>query len=127
MNWLEDLQQAIDYIEEHLLEPEMITSQKVAKEIFASEYNFRTLFRVSTGYAVGEYIRNRRLSQSGRAVEQKVVQGFSPLLGRLDGNPQALLELSLPHIFAQPLGPQRSLNAAVLFRKIGLYHSSLHI
>lgn len=76
MNWLEDLQQAIDYIEEHLLEPEMITSQKVAKEIFASEYNFRTLFRVITGYAVGEYIRNRRLSMAG----EELLEGDSTVL-----------------------------------------------
>lgn len=65
MNWLESLQTAIDYIEEHLLEDELITGENVSNQVFSSEYNFRTVFRVITGYALGEYIRNRRLSLAG--------------------------------------------------------------
>lgn len=65
MNWLGNLQTAIDYIEAHLLEDELITGENISAQIFSSEYNFRTIFRVITGYALGEYIRNRRLSLAG--------------------------------------------------------------
>lgn len=65
MNWLESLQTAIDYIEMHLLEDELITGENISNQVFSSEYNFRTVFRVITGYALGEYIRNRRLSLAG--------------------------------------------------------------
>ena len=65
MEWLDNLQKAINYIEEHLLEDEMITDMNISHEIYSSTDSFRTIFRVVTGYSVGEYIRNRRLSLSG--------------------------------------------------------------
>lgn len=68
MDWLVNLQKAIDYIEEHLLEDSLVTGENISKQIFSSEYNFRTIFRVITGYAIGEYIRNRRLSLAGEEI-----------------------------------------------------------
>ena len=65
MNWLNSLQTAIEYIETHLLEDELLTGKNISNKVFSSEYNFRTTFRVITGYALGEYIRNRRLSLAG--------------------------------------------------------------
>ena len=70
MDWLDDLQKAINYIEEHLLEDEMITDMNISNEIYSSTDSFRTIFRVITGYSVGEYIRNRRLSLSGEELIQ---------------------------------------------------------
>ena len=58
MDWLDNLQKAINYIEEHLLEDEMITDMNISHEIYSSTDSFRTIFRVITGYSVGEYIRN---------------------------------------------------------------------
>ena len=68
MDWLVNLQRAIDYIEEHLLEDAFVTGENISKQIFSSEFNFRTIFRVITGYAIGEYIRNRRLSLAGEEI-----------------------------------------------------------
>lgn len=65
MNWLVGLQQAIDYMEEHILEVDMMSTSKIAGNIFSSEHNFRKVFSVITGVTVGEYIRNRRLSLAG--------------------------------------------------------------
>lgn len=68
MNWMESLQKAINYIEAHLLEDELISAENISGQIFSSECNFRTLFRVITGYSLGEYIRNRRLSLAGEEI-----------------------------------------------------------
>ncbi|MGN0345793.1 MAG: helix-turn-helix domain-containing protein [Lachnospiraceae bacterium] len=65
MEWLENLQNAIEYMENHLLDDEALKTEEISKQAFSSEYNFRTIFRVITGYAVGEYIRNRRLALAG--------------------------------------------------------------
>ena len=50
MDWLDNLQKAINYIEEHLLEDEMITDMNISHEIYSSTDSFRTIFRVITGY-----------------------------------------------------------------------------
>lgn len=65
MNWLESLQESINYIENHLLDKNMTSASEIANEIYSSEYNFRKIFSVITGFTVGEYIRNRRLSLAG--------------------------------------------------------------
>ena len=68
MNWMESLQKAIDYIETNLLEDDLISAENISNLVFSSECNFRTLFRVITGYPLGEYIRNRRLSLAGEEI-----------------------------------------------------------
>ena len=76
MNWLENLQNAIEYIEEHLLDEDALRGEEISKQAFSSEYNFRTIFRIITGYALGEYIRNRRLALAG---EELMHSGLSVL------------------------------------------------
>lgn len=76
MNWLENLQNAIEYIEEHLLDEDALRGEAISKQAFSSEYNFRTIFRIITGYALGEYIRNRRLALAG---EELMHSGLSVL------------------------------------------------
>ena len=63
MEWITGIQNAIDYIEEHLTEP--IDYELVAKESFSSSYHFQRVFSILSGYTLGEYIRNRRLSLAG--------------------------------------------------------------
>ena len=65
MEWLENLQNAVNYIEDNILEDDNLTAENISRQIYSSEYHFRTIFRVITGYAIGEYIRNRRLSLAG--------------------------------------------------------------
>ena len=66
MYWLEDIQSAIDFIEENLLEN--IAAEDVAKHIHSSKDHFQMIFGVVTGFSVGEYMRNRRLSLAGQAL-----------------------------------------------------------
>ena len=63
MQWIDDIQKAINYMEENLLED--IGAAEVAKNIHVSKDYFQKIFGVVTGFSVGEYIRNRRLSLAG--------------------------------------------------------------
>lgn len=60
MNWVDKIQEAIEYIEQNLLEE--ITIESVGKAINYAPSSFQNLFSAITGYSVGEYIRFRRLS-----------------------------------------------------------------
>jgi AraC family transcriptional regulator len=64
MDYIQNLQMAINYMEEHLFEP--ITYTDVAKHIFMSNYHFHKTFSLITGMTANEYIRNRRLSLAGQ-------------------------------------------------------------
>ena len=63
MNWINGMQKAIDYIEEHLTEE--IDYAEVAAQSFSSSYHFQRVFSILCGFTIGEYIRNRRLSLAG--------------------------------------------------------------
>lgn len=60
MDWISGLQNAVDYVEEHLTEP--IAYDEVAKRCCCSSYHFQRVFSILCGYTLGEYIRYRRLS-----------------------------------------------------------------
>lgn len=64
MDFIQNLQRAIDFMEEHILEP--ITYEDVAKHVFMSSYHFHRTFSLLTGITVNEYMRNRRLSMAGQ-------------------------------------------------------------
>ncbi len=64
------LQQAIFYMEEHLLED--INYEDVAKNVHMSSYNFHRTFSAVTGITANEYIRNRRLSLAGEELQNTV-------------------------------------------------------
>ncbi|WP_045517262.1 AraC family transcriptional regulator [Neobacillus niacini] len=60
MGWVESLQKAIDYMEEHLLD--QISIESIAKQANVSEFHFQRIFTVLTDMSVGEYLRRRRLT-----------------------------------------------------------------
>lgn len=64
MNYYERIQQAIDYIEDHLHDD--IELQHVASQACMSLSSFYRLFFSITGYRVKEYIRVRRISEAAR-------------------------------------------------------------
>lgn len=67
MDWVKLLQQAIDYMESHLLEK--INYEDAAKEVNMSSYNFHRIFSLMAGMTANEYIRNRRLSLAGQELQ----------------------------------------------------------
>ena len=64
MRQLNEIQKAIDYIEDNLTEK--IDYEKAAKICCSSSYNFQRIFSVISGFTLGEYIRNRRLTLAGK-------------------------------------------------------------
>lgn len=63
MEWMIGIQNAINYIEDHLTEE--LDYAAIAKEGFSSLFHFQRVFSILCGYPLGEYIRNRRLSLAG--------------------------------------------------------------
>lgn len=59
MDWLASLRGAIDYMEEHLLEP--VAPEDVGKAVNLSPFYLQKGFQIVTGYSMGEYMRCRRL------------------------------------------------------------------
>lgn len=66
MEWIAAMQQAISYMEEHLMEE--INYEDVAKQVHTSSYEFHRAFSFLTGMTANAYIRNRRLSLAGREI-----------------------------------------------------------
>lgn len=74
MEWVKGLNEAINYIEDHLFEA--LTCQEIASHVHISNFHFQRCFSLLTGMTVGEYIRNRRLSLAGQelaASDEKVI------------------------------------------------------
>lgn len=63
MEWSVALQNAIDYMEEHLTEP--LECSEIAKQACVSTFYFQRIFQQRCGCTVGQYIRWRRLSLAG--------------------------------------------------------------
>ena len=63
MDWLTGIQNAVNYIEDHLTEE--IDLAKVASEAYCSSHYLQRIFSILCGITLGEYIRNRRLTLAG--------------------------------------------------------------
>lgn len=74
MAWVETLQEAINYMEAHLLED--INYEDVAKHVNMSGFEFHRAFSYLSGITANNYIRNRRLSLAGQELvnsDEKVI------------------------------------------------------
>ncbi len=60
MEWIYGIQNAINYIEEHLTEN--IDYSIVAEKAYSSNFHFQRVFSIICGFTIGDYIRMRRLS-----------------------------------------------------------------
>lgn len=83
MNMLESLNQALNFIEEHL--EEELDVQEAAKRAYCSEYHFKRMFSFLAGVPLSEYIRRRRLTRAAfelqnsqlRIIDIAVKYGYS--------------------------------------------------
>ena len=62
MDWKENVQNAIEYIENHL--DGDIDYAEVARQAYSSNYHFQRVFGILCGMTLGDYIRRRRLSRA---------------------------------------------------------------
>jgi AraC family transcriptional regulator len=60
MDWLDGMKNAIDYLEDNILNE--IDYDKLAQSAYSSTYHFQRMFSMLTGFTIGEYVRNRRLT-----------------------------------------------------------------
>lgn len=63
MDWITGIQNAVNYIEDHITEE--LDYERIARESFSSTFHFQRVFSILCGYTLGEYIRNRRLTLAG--------------------------------------------------------------
>ena len=63
MDWITGIQNAVNYIEDHLTEE--LDYEIIAKESFSSSFHFQRVFSILCGCTLGEYIRSRRLTRAG--------------------------------------------------------------
>lgn len=74
MNWFKALNEALEYVEDHILED--IDTEEVAKIALCSKFHFLRTFGMLTGMPLSEYIRHRRLSLAAAELvqtDQKVI------------------------------------------------------
>lgn len=60
MDWMENLQMALNYIEAHLTDE--IRIEDVAAQAYVSSFHFQRIFSALCGMPVGEYVRCRKLT-----------------------------------------------------------------
>ena len=63
MNWIKTINDAIEYMENHLTDE--ITLADIAKHVNLSAFHFQRAFSLLTEMSPAEYLRKRRLSQAG--------------------------------------------------------------
>ena len=68
MDWITGIQNAINYIEDHITEE--LDYERIARESFSSAFHFQRVFSILCGYTLGEYIRLRRLTLAGMELAQ---------------------------------------------------------
>lgn len=145
MEWMERLNEAIAYMEEHMQEE--ISFEEVAKIACTSSYNFQRMFSYMTGISLSEYIRRRRMSLAAEELQQgtdkiidialryqyasptafnrafRSVHGIAPSQVR---NAQAAVKLYPPLHFQLSIAGSRELNYRIVkkdaFRVVGVCH-----
>lgn len=60
MAWVESIQKAINFIEEHLLDD--LTMEQIARVANSSVFHFQRTFAILTDMSIADYIRRRRLT-----------------------------------------------------------------
>lgn len=75
MEWIERLNQAINYMEEHLAED--ISYDELAQIACCSTYHFQRMFTYMAGISLSEYIRRRRMSLAALDIlrgDEKIIE-----------------------------------------------------
>ncbi len=66
MDWISEIQKAINYTEEHLCDE--IDYDAIARQAASSSFHFQRVFSMICGFTLGDYIRMRRLSLAAEAL-----------------------------------------------------------
>jgi len=66
MDAVKNIQRAIDFLEDNILDD--LSSEVIASQAYMSSFHFQRMFSVICGITLGEYIRNRKLTLAGTEV-----------------------------------------------------------
>ena len=69
MDWITGIQNAIDYVEDNILN--YIDYKEVARKAYSSSFHFQRVFSLLCGDTLGDYIRLRRLTLAGAELASK--------------------------------------------------------
>ena len=92
MDWVASIHQAIQYIEEHLREE--LTIREIAQQAALSPFYFQKGFAMLCGITAGDYIRQRRLSATGRSS----ISRWSSATIRRTASPRLLSDSTASHL-----------------------------
>lgn len=72
MEWIDRLNRAVEYLEEHLEDPKLEEAAKIA---CCSPYHFQRMFSLLAGVPLSEYIRRRKMSRAAADLQdgEKIV------------------------------------------------------
>ncbi|MDE6426306.1 MAG: AraC family transcriptional regulator [Ruminococcus sp.] len=63
MNWINGIQNALNYIENHITDK--LDYEEISEQAYCSVFYFQRIFNALCGMTIGEYIRKRRLTLAG--------------------------------------------------------------
>lgn len=66
MDWLDAMNEAVEYLEANITEK--IDIDKVAKIALSSTFHFQRMYHMITGITIGEYVRRRRLTLAAQDI-----------------------------------------------------------
>lgn len=72
MGWIESIQKAIEYIEDHITDD--LSIEQIAKEANASVFHFQRTFSILTNMSIGEYSRKRRLTLAAKELQDSGIK-----------------------------------------------------
>lgn len=114
MNWISDLNNALDYIEANL--DQNLDIGEIAAQAYTSKFHFQRLFYAIAGYKLSEYIRLRRLTLAAKdltSTDLKVIdialkygyetpEAFSKAFKKLHGIPPSAVRKGCQKLQAVP-------------------------
>ena len=149
MNYINEMQKAIDYIEDNL--DKDINFEKVSKEVGMSSFYFHRIFTAIIGISPTAYIRNRRLTVAAQEISKnnenivdiafkygfesheafsrafKNFHGVVPKLAKTDGNEfknfsraNLEIEVNTNNVLNYRIKSKDVIRVAALFRKFNL-------
>jgi len=72
MGWLDNMNDALNYIEEHL--QDKMNYEKIAQTACCSPYHFQRTFTFMTGLTLSEYVRRRKMTQAAFELQNSTVK-----------------------------------------------------
>jgi len=87
MNWVMGIQNAINYVEEHITD--RLDYTEIANQAACSSFYFQRIFGILCGVSLGEYIRSRRLTLAGSELSSSDVKVIDAALKYCYDSPES--------------------------------------